>query len=63
VQAVFDVGSGEFRGGAASDGGDPEVDPTAEEIAEELRAVDVAETAPVELLDRVQEWQRRLDEE
>jgi DNA mismatch repair protein MutS len=31
-------------------------------VIEELADVDVAETAPVELLSRVQEWQERLDE-
>jgi DNA mismatch repair protein MutS len=31
-------------------------------VLEELRGVDVEDTTPVELLSRVQEWQRRLEE-
>jgi DNA mismatch repair protein MutS len=60
VQAVFDVGSGEF---VESDGGETELDPETERVLSELRDVDVNETLPVELLSRVQEWQRRLDTE
>jgi DNA mismatch repair protein MutS len=61
VQAVFDLGGGEFRAeGAATDGAGPA--PASEDVLEELRATDVNETAPVELLARVQEWQRRLNE-
>jgi DNA mismatch repair protein MutS len=59
VQAVFDVGSGEF---VESDGGESELDPETERVLSELRAVDVNETPPVELLSRVQEWQRRLND-
>jgi DNA mismatch repair protein MutS len=36
---------------------------TTESILEELRGTDVNETPPVELLMKVQEWQRRLDRE
>jgi DNA mismatch repair protein MutS len=78
-QVVFDLGSGELRGAASSDGGEPtgarrtssdasdgsEVDPPdprAESVLEELRETDVSEVPPVELMSRVQEWQRRLDE-
>ena len=73
VQAVFDLGSGEFRRGdegergavpetTASDGGDAGLDPEAAAVLEELRKADVEATAPVELLATVQEWQRRLEE-
>jgi len=37
-------------------------DPETRAVIEELTDVDVAETAPVELLSRVQEWQERLGE-
>jgi DNA mismatch repair protein MutS len=61
VQAVFDLGSGEFRGEATSDGGDePELPPGTESVLEELRDTDVNEVPPVELMARVQEWQERL---
>jgi DNA mismatch repair protein MutS len=72
VQAVFDVGSGEFVGadGRGAGGDDEEedgdsdgLDPEAEAVLAELSDVDVAETTPVELLSRVQEWQSRLDGE
>jgi hypothetical protein len=39
----------------------PEIDEDAMEVLEDLRAVDVNETAPVELLTKVREWQRRVD--
>jgi len=71
VQAVFDVGSGEFvagdgsteddgsdAGDGASDGLDPE-----RAVLDALRDVDVAETPPVELLSRVRDWQQRLDDD
>jgi DNA mismatch repair protein MutS len=72
VQAVFDVSAGEFRGGAAADGGG-EADAPAEsnvtatfgedapEVLEALAALEVSETPPVELMARVQEWQEQLD--
>jgi DNA mismatch repair protein MutS len=67
VQAVFDLGSGQFATGdgpgtteeAASDGGG--LDPEAEAVLEELRGTAVDDTSPLELMGRVQEWQRRLD--
>jgi len=62
-QVVFDLGSGELRGQASSDGGAQEsLDPQTESVLEELAATDVGEVPPVELMGRVQEWQRRLDE-
>ncbi|MUV61613.1 DNA mismatch repair protein MutS, partial [Halobacterium sp. CBA1126] len=73
VQAVFDLDAGEFAAGdageptadaeSAADGGDAEIDPETREVLDDLRDVDVEETPPVELLSRVQEWQRRLDDE
>jgi len=64
VQAVFDLGSGQFSGGAAGDGGEADpIDPTTESVLEELRGTDVNETPPVELMAKVQEWKRRLDGE
>ncbi|MFB6170800.1 MAG: DNA mismatch repair protein MutS, partial [Haloarculaceae archaeon] len=64
TQAVFDLSSGQFRGSASADGGDAEtVDPRTESVLEELRGTDVDETSPVELMAKVQEWQRELPEE
>ena len=83
VQAVFDLGSGEFRGVGGSGGGvggsdadaasddragsDPadgtaSTDPAAD-VLRELREASLAETSPVELMNRVRAWQRRLDDE
>jgi DNA mismatch repair protein MutS len=74
-QVVFDLGTGQFSGGgprdattdgraATADGGkDDALDPAAESVLEELRGTDVNETPPVELLAKVQEWKRRLQEE
>ena len=78
VQAVFDLDAGEFRAGgsagASAETGHSEqrhsseadalrIDPEAETVLEDLRSADLAETSPVELMNRVREWQRRLDEE
>ncbi|MFO8115668.1 MAG: DNA mismatch repair protein MutS [Halorubrum sp.] len=56
--------------GGVAEGGEPaeipeadRLDPETRAVLEELSDVDVAATAPVELLARVQEWQERLDEE
>jgi DNA mismatch repair protein MutS len=64
VQAVFDLRSGQFSGGATSDGGEADpLDPATESVLAEFRGTDVNETPPVELLAKVQEWQSRLREE
>ncbi len=65
-QVVFDLGTGGFRGQASSDGGEPQsepesLDPATEAVLSALRDTDVNEVPPVELMSRVQEWQRRLD--
>jgi len=71
VQAVFDVGTGEFVGGDESDGPDgggnsdnaddgDALDAETAAVLDELSAVDVNETPPVEVLSRVREWQERL---
>ena len=46
---------------AASDGGG--LDPETEAVLDELRGTDVNDTSPLELMGRVQEWQKRLDAE
>ena len=67
VQAVFDVGSGEFHAGEQPDDG-PTADPLEERYGEDAQAVlesiaDLAvdETPPVELMAKVQELQERLN--
>jgi DNA mismatch repair protein MutS len=73
VQAVFDLGSGQFAAGggseataetaaageAASDGGG--LDSAVEAVLDELRGTDVNDTSPLELMAKVQRWQERLD--
>ncbi|MFC6754808.1 hypothetical protein, partial [Halorubrum tibetense] len=39
----------------------PAPNPETRAVIEELTDVDLAETAPIELLSRVQEWQERLE--
>ncbi|MFW6003093.1 MAG: MutS-related protein, partial [Halanaeroarchaeum sp.] len=65
VQAVFDLGSGEFTatGGGESDdagGTDRQMDPEHEAVIEDLAALPINELTPVEVLSRVQELKRRL---
>ncbi|MDQ2050644.1 DNA mismatch repair protein MutS [Natronolimnohabitans sp. A-GB9] len=67
VQAVFDLGSGEFRGPANADGGEPEgetetIDPEAKAVLEELESIDVNTTPPIELVSEIQELQERLED-
>jgi DNA mismatch repair protein MutS len=66
VQAVFDLGSGQFQAGA--DTGDTGTDEIRERYGEAAEAVlaavvalDVNETPPVELMSRVQDWQEQLE--
>ncbi len=75
VQAVFDLESGQFRGGAkpgdgpaddaTADGGESpdrqRVDAEAQEVLDAVAGLDLDETPPVELLARVREWQQRLE--
>jgi DNA mismatch repair protein MutS len=71
VQAVFDLGSGEFRGGAAADGGDaadasgaPDaVNPETERVLDDLRATVVNDMTPIEALGRLQELKEGLPDE
>ncbi len=75
VQAVFDLGSGQFQStndesetGAINDERERD-QPTVESkygagvetVLSELSELDINETPPVELLARVQEWQRELE--
>ena len=46
----------------ADSGTEPSIDPEVAGVVDELQDVDVNETAPVELLAKVQEWQDRIDE-
>ncbi len=66
VQTVFDLSSGQFRGPANADGGEPEpnagLDSETKTVLEELESIDVNTTAPVELIAKVQEWQDQLEE-
>jgi DNA mismatch repair protein MutS len=64
-QVVFDLEAGRLRSGdgdaGVADGGDALDEETAA-VLDEIRETDVAETRPVDLLGRVEEWQRRLGE-
>ncbi|MDX1744755.1 MAG: DNA mismatch repair protein MutS, partial [Halobacteriales archaeon] len=60
-QVVFDLGAGGYRGAASADGGDREPrDPATESVLEELRETDLDSLPPLELMQQVAEWQRRL---
>ncbi len=71
VQAVFDLSSGTMQatdGGAGTGGTEtgasepaPALDPDTEAVLEALEELDINATPPVELLAKVQEWQRRLE--
>ena len=73
VQTVFDLGSGGFRGSASADGGrasaddagddEPERDPAEDSVLAALRDTDIGATSPVELMGKVEDWQRELDDE
>jgi DNA mismatch repair protein MutS len=67
VQAVFDLSSGQFRGGSetAADGSGDAIrerfGDDADAVLEALAEIDVTETPPVELMANVQELQERLE--
>jgi DNA mismatch repair protein MutS len=77
VQAVFDLGSGEFAGPSSSaetvgrqadqpatsaDGsGEPKLSDEEQDVLDAVSDIDITETPPVELLAKVQQWQERLD--
>ncbi|WP_336325219.1 DNA mismatch repair protein MutS [Halovenus sp. HT40] len=79
VQAVFDLGSGEFTGPdsaggaveqqsasptASADGaGGPTLSDEQQEVLDAVAGLDVNETPPVELLAKVQQWQERLSDD
>lgn len=67
-QVVFDVGSGRMK--AASDGGDADpsvnesasaLDTESADVLSELSDLELADVSPVELMGRVQGWQRRMN--
>jgi len=59
ADATDAVGDG---GGAGVDGHEVEPDPEAAAVLDELDETNVAEISPVELMQRVEEWQSRLNE-
>ncbi|WP_049921602.1 DNA mismatch repair protein MutS [Halopiger djelfimassiliensis] len=67
VQTVFDLSSGQFRGRANADGGetdgaDERIDPEAKAVLDDLAALDVNTTPPIELVTKVQQLQQRLED-
>jgi DNA mismatch repair protein MutS len=64
-QAVFDLSSGQFSSASADGGSGPDesdpLDPKTEAVLDELCALDVTETPPVELMAKVQAWQDELE--
>jgi DNA mismatch repair protein MutS len=63
-QVVFDLGSGQFQGRTgteADDTDDATADLNAESVLEELAETDLTDISPVELMNRVQEWQDELE--
>jgi DNA mismatch repair protein MutS len=58
------TGAGTGTGGGSDDGESaPALDPETASILDELRELEVSETPPIELMAKVQEWQRELDED
>ncbi|MCT9095546.1 DNA mismatch repair protein MutS [Haloarchaeobius sp. HME9146] len=67
-QVVFDLGSGSMTtadGGTAQDSAEdePELDPETEAVLSELADLDIAQTSPIELMGRVEQWQQQLNRE
>ncbi|MFB6095438.1 MAG: DNA mismatch repair protein MutS, partial [Halodesulfurarchaeum sp.] len=68
VQAVFDLGQGEFKADGDSDPTDEPpptdepvaADPTIEEVVDELEELRLEEHTPVEVMTRVERWKERL---
>ncbi|MFB6090765.1 MAG: DNA mismatch repair protein MutS [Halobellus sp.] len=54
--------SGSESGTSAEPDDESAVDPALADVADELGDLDLAETSPIELMSRVQEWQERLDD-
>jgi len=66
VQAVFDLGAGEFRDAAADGGGSDApkaLDPETERVLEDLQTTRVNDLTPVEALGRLQELKEGLPDE
>ncbi len=67
VQAVFDLSSGTMAttdggAGGGSDAEQPALEPETASVLEALETIDVNSTPPVELMAKVQTWQRKLEE-
>ncbi|WP_435362962.1 DNA mismatch repair protein MutS [Haloarchaeobius sp. DYHT-AS-18] len=68
-QVVFDLGSGSMTtadGGsvqAEDAGAESALDPETEAVLSELADLDIAQTSPIELMGRVEQWQQQLNEE
>ncbi|MFP4590833.1 MAG: DNA mismatch repair protein MutS [Halobacteriales archaeon] len=56
TQVVFDLDAGDLR---TAD--DPAIGPDAEAILEAIESLDLARERPIDLLERIRDWQRRLD--
>ena len=75
IQAVFDLGSGGFRNASgptddseaedgpesASEVSDGVRDEVAQEVLDSLQELNVAETPPLDVVQQIQEWQKRID--
>ncbi|WP_435317171.1 DNA mismatch repair protein MutS [Haloarchaeobius sp. TZWSO28] len=68
-QVVFDLGSGSMTtadGGsvqAEDAGAESTLDPETEAVLSELADLDIAQTSPIDLMGRVEQWQQQLNEE
>jgi DNA mismatch repair protein MutS len=66
VQAVFDLGSGQFTPQASADGGStqpPALDPETESVLADLREADPNDMTPIEALQALQDLRGRLPDE